>query len=125
MAVEHTAIALNTVHSTPIVSVGAGDAQRIVISLYVSSSEPGFISLTSGANFVVKDLPIADVYAFSGKILVNPGENLEIRGLDSDTGLIWEDMTEEQWNAMTEEDWDNFGVAGIDLSAVYAVHSNI
>jgi len=45
--------------------------------------------------------------------------------LNSDTGLIWEDMTEEQWNAMTEEDWDNFGVAGIDLSAVYAVHSDI
>ena len=125
MAVEQVSLSLNTVHSTPVVSVGAGDAQRIVISLYISSSEAGFVSLTSGPNFVVKDLPIADVYVFTGKILVNPGENLEIRALNADTGLIWEEMTEEQWNTMTEEQWNNFGVAGINLSTVYAVHSDI
>lgn len=125
MAVEQTSLSLNTIHSTPIVSVGAGNAQRIVISLYVSSSEPGFITLTSGANFVVKDLPIADVYVFNGKILVNPGENLEIRGLNSDTGLIWEDMSGDDWFAMSGDDWFAMGVSPINLSTIYAVHSDI
>jgi len=127
MAVEQTAIASNTVHPTPIISVGAGDAQRIVISLYVSSPESGYITLTSGNNVVVRDFQVAAGIpgTFTGKILVNPGENLGVRGLNSDSGaIVWEDMSWEQWTSMTEEQWSSLGVGGIALD-VYAVHSDI
>lgn len=127
MAVEQTAIAFNAVASTPVVSVGGGDRQRIAISMYLSSSASGYVSLMSGDNFVVRDLAIAPGVpsVFTGKILINPGDDLGIRGLDAVTpSVIWDEMTGEQWSAMTEEQWSTMGVAGIPLN-IYVVHSDI